>query len=104
MSLGIETSARLFWSMSANDVADALETDVHRGIDETEANRRYELVGGNAIERPHRTSGLVIFLRQFNSPLILILLAASVITLAISHYRDALFILLAVLANVTLVF
>src|SRR3990167_10296332 len=104
MSLSLETSAVSFWSMSAEEVADTFETDIDRGIDEAESLRRYALVGGNTIERPHRTSGFVIFLRQFNSPLILILLGATVLTLAISHYRDALFIFIAVLANVTLGF
>src|SRR3989344_5939386 len=104
MSLSLETSARSLWSMSAEEVADTLETDTDRGIDEAEAVRRFSLVGGNTIERPHRTSGLVIFLRQFNSPLILILLGATVLTLIISHYRDALFIFIAVLANVSLGF
>jgi len=104
MSLSLETSAMSFWSMPPEEVADALETDIDRGIDEAESLRRYALFGGNTIERPHRTSGFVIFLRQFNSPLILILLGATLLTLAISHYRDALFIFIAVLANVTLGF
>ena len=104
MTMPQETSARSFWSMSSDEVGDVLETDIHQGLGEAEAKRRYDIVGKNAIELPHQTSGLAIFLRQFNSPLILILVAAAFITLAISHFRDSLFIFVAVLANVTLGF
>ncbi|MEK9154160.1 MAG: HAD-IC family P-type ATPase, partial [Patescibacteria group bacterium] len=100
----LEIASKKFWSMSVPDVADTLQTDIHRGVDEYEARRRYALAGGNTIERKNRASGIVIFFRQFNSPLILILLAAAIVTLAISHYRDALFILIAIFANVSLGF
>ncbi len=90
--------------MPVPDVASTLQTDVHQGIDEYEAQRRYALAGGNTIERKDRASGIAIFFRQFNSPLILILLAATIVTLVISHYRDALFILIAVFANTSLGF
>lgn len=98
-----ESTARAFWSMSEREVADALETDMHRGLSEAEAKRRRELFGGNAIQEVH-ASKFAIFFRQFESPLILILLAAAAMTLSISHFRDTLFILIAVIANVALGF
>lgn len=93
-----------FWSMSGNAAADALETDTHHGLSEVEVRRRQDVFGPNSIERVHRTSALGIFFKQFESPLILILVTAAAVTLAISHYRDTLFILIAVLANVVLGF
>ncbi|MBI2610513.1 HAD-IC family P-type ATPase [Candidatus Kaiserbacteria bacterium] len=104
MTLGRETSARSFWSMGADQVADALETDIHRGLSEEEAKRRREIFGANSIEQVRRASAFGIFFKQFESPLILILLAAAATTLAISHFRDTLFILIAVFANVILGF
>ncbi len=65
---------------------------------------RRELFGTNSIEHTHRASGFGIFFKQFESPLIIILLAAAATTLAIGHVRDTLFILIAVLANVSLGF
>ena len=104
LAMRVEVMGKAFWNMSAEDTADALETDIHQGLPEGEGERRYALFGKNTIEHVHRSSGLVIFFRQFKSPLILILLAAVAVTLAISHHRDALFIFIAVIANVILGF
>ena len=93
-----------FWSSSAEEVAAALQTDIHRGISDGEVQVRRELFGTNSIEHTHRASGFGIFFTQFQSPLILILLAAAATTLTIGHLRDTLFILIAVIANVILGF
>ncbi len=45
-----------------------------------------------------------IFLRQFQSPLIIVLIVASALTILIEHYRDAFFILTAVIVNTALGF
>lgn len=104
MTLSRESLEQLFWSMSADEVAATLQTDTHRGIIDGEAELRRELFGTNSIEHTHRASGFGIFFNQFQSPLILILLAAAATTLAIEHFRDTFFILIAVLANVVLGF
>src|SRR3990167_2967116 len=103
MTLSREPSEN-FWRIPAERIADTLETDVHRGLSEGEAKRRYALFGANTIEHVRRASGFGIFFAQFKSPLILILLAATATTLVIGHYRDALFIAIAVIANVGLGF
>lgn len=104
MVLNAETLTVRFWSVTAEDAADALETNIHRGLEESEVERRRALYGENTIERGHRSTTLAILIGQFKSPLILILLFAVAIMLFIAHYRDALFIFIAVLANVLLGF
>ncbi|MBI4079608.1 HAD-IC family P-type ATPase [Candidatus Kaiserbacteria bacterium] len=104
MILNSESILAPFWSNSPEQVAESLETDLHRGISNEEAARRRKMFGANSIEHIHRSSAFEIFFRQFESPLILILLAAAATTLAISHFRDTFFILIAVLANVALGF
>ncbi|MBI4093905.1 HAD-IC family P-type ATPase [Candidatus Kaiserbacteria bacterium] len=104
MALSRESMSAPFWSISVSAAADTLETAIHRGLSEEEAGRRLNMFGENSIERVHRSTALGIFLKQFESPLILILVGAALVTLSISHYRDTLFILVAVLANVALGF
>lgn len=104
MALTRETLSAPFWSMSLPDAADALESSLHHGLTEEEARRRQRTYGTNSIERVHREGALGILLKQFTSPLILILVGAALVTLSISHYRDTLFILVAVLANALLGF
>src|SRR3989344_5912655 len=95
---------QLFWALPTSKVVEVLETDARSGLSESEAERRIKVFGPNVIEKPRRAPGLFILLNQFKSPLILILLFAGIVTLFIAHYRDALFIFAAVIANAALGF
>lgn len=88
-----------FWNFSLKDTARMLETDVDKGLSPEEVIKRLERFGKNSIRSSRRTARLKIFLNQLKNPLILVLVAAGVITLAISHYRDAVFIFIAVAVN-----
>ena len=93
-----------FWALPVQKVIEILDTNVRNGLSESEAERRIKVFGPNVIEKPRRFSGFFILLNQFKSPLILILLFAGIVTLFIAHYRDALFIFAAVIANAALGF
>ena len=93
-----------FWALSVQDVITVLRTDERNGILEEEAQRRFHIFGPNVIEKARVFSGALIFLNQFKSPLILILLFAGVVTTWVDHYKDAIFIFAAVLINVVLGF
>src|SRR3989344_199896 len=93
-----------FWALPASKVVEMLETNDRGGLSESEAKRRIKVFGPNVIEKPWRAPGFFILLNQFKSPLILILLFAGIVTLFIAHYRDALFIFAAVIANAALGF
>ncbi|MDO8493178.1 MAG: HAD-IC family P-type ATPase [bacterium] len=88
-----------FWSLTAGETIRILKTDPNNGISEDEAERRLEVFGPNVIESSKGTDVFFIFLNQFKSPLILILLFAVIVTISISHYQDAIFILAAVVIN-----
>ena len=47
------------------------------GLIEDEATRRLERYGANELKRGRKTSPLVVFLRQFLSPLIYVMLVAA---------------------------
>ena len=98
------TEEKLFWALPASKVVEILETNDRGGLSESEAERRIKVFGPNVIEKPRRAPGLFILLNQFKSPLILILLFAGIVTLFIAHYRDALFIFAAIIANAWLGF
>ena len=59
------------------------------GVTEEEAARRLANVGPNALEEQPPTSPFVLLLHQFTSPLIYILLVATVVTLLLGEYIDA---------------
>ncbi|RIL06688.1 MAG: haloacid dehalogenase [Proteobacteria bacterium] len=69
------------------------------GLSSAEARRRLADVGPNALPEPRRAGIAAIFLRQFRSPLIYLLFAASGVAFALGERRDALVILGAVTLN-----
>lgn len=97
MDLNIQD--KKFWNLSVKDAERLLETDIDKGLSAEEAVNRLARFGRNSIRSSRRTARLKIFLNQLKSPLILVLIAAGIITLVISHYRDAVFIFIAVVVN-----
>jgi magnesium-transporting ATPase (P-type) len=69
------------------------------GLSEEEATDRARTYGKNSLPQRKSTGGAVIFLRQFKSPLIYILLAAGVLSIAFEDWTDAFFIFLVILLN-----
>ena len=74
-------------------VLDELGT-TREGLSAEEADRRRERHGPNTLERDDSVSPLRIFLHQFTSPLIYVLVVAFLVTVAIEHYADAIVIAL----------
>lgn len=66
-----------------------LESDATKGLDTFEVRHRRERFGANVLTPRKGASPFVRFLRQFNNPLILILLASSVITAVLKDVLDA---------------
>ncbi|MFM2383499.1 MAG: hypothetical protein RIQ72_71, partial [Candidatus Parcubacteria bacterium] len=94
----------LYWNQSPEDIAKSLESDIVYGLTEQHATDRLKHIGKNILHSKRNHAALMILFNQFKSPLILVLLVAAVITFFVSHLQDAVFILIAVVANVALGF
>ncbi|MBY0294344.1 HAD-IC family P-type ATPase, partial [Patescibacteria group bacterium] len=93
-----------FWHLSVEETATLFKTDIERGLSAQEAKDRLAAFGKNTLGTSSKTAGLKIFFNQLKSPLILVLILAGIVTLAISHYQDAIFIFVAVIVNSALGF
>jgi Ca2+-transporting ATPase len=62
------------------------------GLSEAEATARREAFGANVLPQPRRAGVARIYLRQFKNPLVYLLLAATVVSLAVGEWGDAFFI------------
>lgn len=69
------------------------------GLEPNEAQARLEALGPNELPEATAPSLAAIFIRQFKSPLIYVLLIAGVVSLAIEAYSDAAFIFVVLLMN-----
>lgn len=77
-------------------------TDFHtgnQGLNEGEIKRRIEIYGENKLPEAKTESYFKIFFRQFQSPLIYVLLLASVAVIAIGETTDGLIILFVMILN-----
>ncbi len=99
-----EITEKKFWSMSQEEVAGLFGTDTAAGLSVAEASERLAAFGKNTIQTSRGVGWIAILVNQLKSPLILVLILAGGITFAISHYRDAAFILIAVVVNTALGF
>jgi len=87
-----------WYQLDGQEVFKALQTS-GEGLSEAQAKKNLETCGLNKIAEEKRTSRLKIFIRQFTSPLIYILLIAAVVTFFLQSYTDTGVILTVVLFN-----
>ena len=80
------------WALDAGAVAAAAETSAENGLSSEEAQRRIKKYGANELPKKH-ASALEVFLRQFTTPLTLILLAASAVSYFLGEITDAVIII-----------
>jgi Ca2+-transporting ATPase len=86
-------------NLSIKEVSKILGTDIEKGLTESEALERQIEYGQNLLPKEKSAPRLKIFLEQFRSPLIYILLIAGVTVLFLGHRADTVVILGAVVLN-----
>ena len=87
-----------WYTMNADKVLSNFRTDIH-GLSRAEVELRRKTYGENAMPEAKQKTLPVIFLEQFKSSIIYILLVATVIVGAMGDYTDALVILAVLLIN-----
>ena len=92
-----------YWSQDPSALAAALESGPG-GLSSDRAAAQLALVGPNSVEDAPRLSALRLLLRQFESPLVLILAFAAAISLVLQQWVDAAIILAIVLGSSLLSF
>ena len=91
--------AMLWHQYTKNQIETELKTSVLTGLSESEAKKRLLEQGPNLLPARPPESWLVIFARQFKSPLIYILVACSVIIFLLGEISDAIIIAVVLLVN-----
>lgn len=100
------TEAKLFAgylaSSAGNEVVEKLETNEQEGLSEAEAAKRISQFGENVILAAKRRNSLFELLRHFKSPLILILITATIISYSLGETINASIILFIILLSVAI--
>ena len=86
-------------SISSGYSGEKPEQDIHNGLSTNEAEKRLKEFGYNSIESDEGTAGIILFLRQFRSPVTLLLLVAAGFSFYFGEWLDGYAIIVVVLIN-----
>ncbi|MFP3898612.1 MAG: cation-translocating P-type ATPase [Dehalococcoidia bacterium] len=81
-------SEKQWHNLSPDEALNRLNSS-RSGLSTSEARSRLDKHGPNELERNRKVPAIVVFLRQFLSPLVYILLAAAIVELLVQQYLDA---------------
>jgi len=92
--------ARICWhNLSSKEVARLLGADLEKGLKEKQVDSKRAEFSKNRLPGEKPLSRLKMFLKQFQNPLIYILILAGIITLVLKEFTDSIVIFGAVLLN-----
>lgn len=92
-----------FWTRSPDELLQTLNS-TPQGLTSDEVKRRQQAIGLNVLVQERRLTNLTLWLGQFKSPIILILIGATLISALTGDYVDASIILAIILASALLSF
>jgi P-type Mg2+ transporter len=98
-----ETSSSAYWSRPVAELFTQLHSTPD-GLSMAQSQERLQMVGPNVLTPHRRDSALRLFIAQFASPLVLILIFAAVISAIAGEWTDALIVIIIVLASAILGF
>ena len=88
-----------FWSMPSDQLLKALGTDPELGLSEEVAAERLIRHGPNRLIASQRVDVSILLVRQFSSPIVMILIIAALLSFALNDTTDGAIILLIVLVS-----
>lgn len=98
-----ESTKTAYWSIAPEQVLASLKT-TKEGLQQADAEQRLKQYGLNTISEQKQTTAFNLLLKQFKSPLVLILMAASIISGVVGQWVDASLVIAIVLGSTILGF
>ncbi len=103
LGVGVEQTSKSWHSMNLDEVMHALKAKMD-GLSSEEVQKRLQDFGPNELKKEKGKSPVRLFLEQFTNVLIIILLAATILSFAVGEAYDALVIIAIVIACAVLGF
>ncbi|WP_064093764.1 cation-translocating P-type ATPase [Rossellomorea aquimaris] len=88
-----------FHEMRQEDIEQSLNTNYQQGLSSDDVGKRRKEVGYNQLEEAEKQSALLLFFSQFKDFMVLVLLAATLISGLLGEYIDAIAIIAIVFIN-----
>lgn len=103
MSDSVQDEAFPYWSLEFDQLSKQLNSS-ENGISGDAARERLNRIGKNTFDSHSQASPLSLFISQFKSPIVLILLFATLLSAVVKDWTDTLIILAIILASALLSF
>lgn len=87
------------WSLPAERLLAELRSDPDSGLSQAEAAERLAREGPNQLSKPNQADLSWLLLRQFSSPIVVILIIAALLSFALSDATDGAIILVIVVVS-----
>src|SRR5512141_3094653 len=97
------TPLETYWTLTTDQLLTTSHTTLN-GLQQTDAESRIKQYGPNALKAQRQTTALGLLLSQFKSPLVLILIFASIVSAFVGEWTDAVIILAVVIGSTMLGF
>src|ERR1700681_3164440 len=81
-----------YWSLSP-EIAFKILSCSGNGLSASDADSRLQQYGSNTLKAKSNSSGFILFLSQFKSPITILLIAAAILSMALGDFTDAVIIL-----------
>ncbi len=95
----------MHWFAKHNEeILQELSTNPNNGLTTAEVKERLEKYGHNALQEAKPPSGILLFLKQFENPLLIILIIGSVVSFFTGHLVDGIAIAVIVFINAVISF
>jgi Mg2+-importing ATPase len=92
-----------YWSLTSEQLITALHT-TNNGVQQADAALRLKQYGPNVLKAQGQTTWFMLLLSQFKSPLVLILIFASIVSAFVGEWTDAIIVLVVVIGSTMLGF
>jgi Mg2+-importing ATPase len=101
--LAIPATLAAYWSLAADSLLSTLHTS-KTGLRQADADNLLKQYGPNALKTQRHTTAVGLLLRQFKSPLVLILVFAAIVSAFVGEWTDAVIVLSVILGSTMLGF
>src|SRR3954453_8164399 len=88
-----------YHEMNKKEVVEALNTDLSSGLTDSDVKKRLKQHGKNELDEGEKQSALLLFFSQFKDFMVLVLLAATLLSGLLGEYIDAVAIIAIVIIN-----
>lgn len=102
--MNIQEKSKHWWLQSNQEIHRNLNTDLDRGLNPNEAQKRLEKFGPNQLTDTKKTSSLHLLLDQFSNFIVWILIAAAIIAGILGEWVDSIAIIAIIILNALLGF